>query len=95
MEYKIKFRGSITNKPYKNTDETPLYGIGQGSGASPAIWLLISDILTRIAERTSHSQPMRDPTRNIIINRHMDIFVDDSSITVIGPDNNPVTRKMQ
>jgi hypothetical protein len=43
--------GTSGEKTFQSTDETTIYGTGQGCGNSPIIWLFISNILTRMFSR--------------------------------------------
>jgi hypothetical protein len=46
MRYAIKHVYGVSEKEYHITLLEPLFGTGQGSGASPAIWLsLVTDLL--------------------------------------------------
>ena len=47
MKFHVRTTMGISNDHYTHTQATPVHGSGQGSCASPAIWLLISSILMR------------------------------------------------
>lgn len=94
MKYTLKIRGQLTKSPYHNTETKPLYGIGQGSGASPAIWVLLLDLITKIKAKHSVSDTMADPSNKVRLSRHLDIFVDDSSVTGMSRDNR-IIQKLQ
>jgi hypothetical protein len=45
MTYAVKHRYGVSDSYYESTETEPLFGTGQGSGASPAIWLGVVVIL--------------------------------------------------
>ena len=45
MKYQVKTIHGITEDNYHGTIFAPLFGTGQGSGASPAVWLILVVIL--------------------------------------------------
>ena len=62
MKYTVKTVFGISENNYKGTPFEPLFGTGQGSGASPAVWLtlvvLLLDTLDRlITSRMTFSSP--------------------------------------
>jgi hypothetical protein len=46
----------VSNSHYKSTYTEPLFGTGQGSGASPAIWLGVVLILLNALDRISNEE---------------------------------------
>jgi hypothetical protein len=64
-----------------HTDKTPIHGTGQGSCASPAIWLLVSSILMEILQQSAKGMSMQgieESTRKIV--QWIEGYVDDTSI---------------
>jgi hypothetical protein len=45
MKYSVKYVFGVSDSHYTSTEVEPLFGTGQGSGASPAIWLAVVVIL--------------------------------------------------
>jgi hypothetical protein len=45
MLFRIRTAIGDSKKSYSNSSKTPIHGTGQGSCASPAIWLLVSSLL--------------------------------------------------
>jgi hypothetical protein len=45
MQYRLRTALGDSKEYYEHTEETPVHGTGQGSCASPAIWLMIEDLL--------------------------------------------------
>ena len=66
---------------YQHSNQTPIHGTGQGSCASPAIWLFISSFLMSILEKKAKGMTMLDVIKNKdeIITWIIG-FVDDTSI---------------
>jgi hypothetical protein len=48
MKYNVMIEGASCKKTFQSTDETTIYGTGQGCGNSPIIWLFISNILIQM-----------------------------------------------
>jgi Reverse transcriptase (RNA-dependent DNA polymerase) len=66
---------------YQHSKETPIHGTGQGSCASPAIWLLISSFLMDLLQKNANGMRMY----NIVDNeedliQYIEGFVDDTSL---------------
>jgi hypothetical protein len=51
--YRVKVTGGTKRHVYSNNKKTPIYSTGQGSGNSPIIWLIISDIIAQIMEENA------------------------------------------
>jgi hypothetical protein len=64
---------------YQHTEETPIHGTGQGSCASPCIWLLISIILMDCLAELGGGVVMKDVTP-IMIQQWIDGFLDNTSL---------------
>jgi hypothetical protein len=43
--YDVRTDLGMASEGYQHNNETPVYGTGQGSGNSPAIWCFISSLL--------------------------------------------------
>jgi hypothetical protein len=71
----------ISQQSYSHCVQFPIYGSGQGSGNSPAIWLFISstlcDVHNRISKGASFTTPCGRETTKLL----MVAFVDDSTGT--------------
>ncbi|KAI2509566.1 hypothetical protein MHU86_4827 [Fragilaria crotonensis] len=81
MRYMVKTVYGVSEKSYTGTPFAPLFGTGQGSGASPAVWLTLVVILLNTLERVS---PLRMSFRSSDgVNMHsrlVDAFVDDTAL---------------
>ena len=76
MVHAIKTRhGSL--RPYSGTEDNPLEGTGQGSGASPAIWLLYSITLLNAFRQFSPGMHMSSPYETLLVTILAIFYVDD------------------
>jgi len=81
MRYAVKTVHGISESNYQGTIFAPLFGTGQGSGASPAIWLLLSVVLMTTIDRLAPERMVFvDPETNEEIKRLLDTFVDDTTL---------------
>lgn len=81
MQYRIRTTTSgDSQQSYQHTEHTPIHGSGQGSCASPALWLLISSILLKVFDRTSHGMVQFDVTRDHHKTTSAEGFVDDVAL---------------
>ncbi len=76
MEHSIRTRHG-TLRPYMGTDEVPLEGTGQGSGASPAIWLLYSVSLLRAFQQFTPGMSVSSPFESLLVTILAIFYVDD------------------
>jgi hypothetical protein len=74
----------------KENGAKPIHGTGQGSCASPAIWLLISSILVDCLSELGRGMTMIDVNKTNSIQQWIDGFVDDTSLftNIIRRTNN-------
>jgi hypothetical protein len=76
----LEYCCSQVEKFYQHTAKTPIHGTGQGSCASPAIWLLISCILMDIYKEKAHGMNIYDVIKESpTICQYIEAFVDDAS----------------
>jgi hypothetical protein len=79
---KFKLRTALgeSQETYEHTEDTPINGMGQGTCASPAIWLMLSSFLMDIFESKANGMIMYDILRkNKVIRQFIEAFVDDAS----------------
>lgn len=86
MKYRIRTAAGDSEAWYAHSDDTPIHGTGQGSCASPCLWLLISSVLMDCHDKlaqgmTQHDVPPDEPFRVTKVEG----FVDDVSM-FINPD---------
>jgi hypothetical protein len=79
---KLRLRTALgdSNRTYQHSQETPIYGTGQGSCASPAIWLLICSLLIDCLSELGGGMKMTDVCSNNTLQQWIDGFVDDTSL---------------
>ena len=81
MEFHLKTALGVSEDFYKHSITTPVHGSGQGSCASPTLWLLISTILMRCLDRGNPGMAMVQIQKNEkILRSNIDGFVDDTSL---------------
>ena len=79
LQYMIKTVYGVSSGYYQSSKEAVLFGTGQGSGASPAVWLSISTILLASLQRLIHrGMRFSTPSDHISVERMSDSFVDDT-----------------
>jgi hypothetical protein len=80
MKYFIKMAHGISDSFYCVLQDYLPYGTGQGSGASPSVWLsLVVILLTALAVLAPLAMSFVDPWEDIHEERNADSFVDDTS----------------
>ena len=79
--FHLRTTTGISKEHYSHTIHFPIYGSGQGSGNSPAIWLFISSTLCDTHNRLSHGATFTSPEGNESVKITMVAFVDDSTGT--------------
>lgn len=73
---------------YSHSEDSPVHGSGQGSCASPCIWLLIFSILKDCLASKGDGMKAYDVVSTIPNQQWIDGFVDDTSIFTNQDDNN-------
>jgi hypothetical protein len=80
-KFKIRTALGDSQRTYQHSRETPIHGTGQGSCASPAIWLLTSSFLMTILQENTYGMQMKDIEEcRKTLQQLIDAFVDDTSI---------------
>ncbi|MEM7284523.1 MAG: hypothetical protein AAF438_23235, partial [Pseudomonadota bacterium] len=78
-KYKLKTSLGVSENFYSHCTVYPIYGTGQGSGNSPAIWCFISNTLFDCFEERAHGATFESPNRRLSIKIYMIGFVDDTT----------------
>jgi hypothetical protein len=81
-KFKLKTSLGVSDEIYENCQAYPIYGTGQGSGNSPAIWCIISSILFSCHQVRAHSMFFCTPNEQMSIALSMIGLVDDSTSQV-------------
>ncbi|KAI2497437.1 hypothetical protein MHU86_17041 [Fragilaria crotonensis] len=83
MQYMVKTVYGVSNTSYKGTTLEPLFGTGQNSGASPAVWLSLVVVLLNTLEKVVPDRiSFRSVDGTITHQRLVDAFVDDTAIGI-------------
>jgi hypothetical protein len=78
-KYKLKTSMGISDEFYANCQAFPIYGTGQGSGNSPAIWCIVSSVLFACHQDQGHGAYFCTPDKQMSVSLSMIGFVDDST----------------
>ncbi len=78
MRYHISTAIGISEESYKHSNESPVYGTGQGSCASPSVWLQICYVLFDCHDQQSYGANYSSPDGTIKFKESMTGFVDDT-----------------
>jgi hypothetical protein len=98
MKYAVKTVYGISSDNYHGTVFAPLFGTGQGSGASPAVWLFLVVILLQTLDRLIPDRVnFTSVSGDISHSRLADAFVDDTSLSCTSSSddadiNDTITR---
>lgn len=91
MKYTVTTVFGISEENYHGTIFEPLFGTGQGSGASPAVWPTLVVILMHMLDRVIPSRmKFSSPDSPIKHSRLIDAFVDDTSLGFTDAGNLPL-----
>jgi hypothetical protein len=94
MKYKVKTAFGTSEQSYTSEPGQPLFGTGQGSGASPAVWLTLVVVLMNTLDRITRERIMfRSPDAPDHHTRLIDAFVDDTSLAITDTMS-PMTPNM-
>jgi Na+-driven multidrug efflux pump len=81
MKYFVKTTHGISEEFYRVGQWYLLYGTGQGSGASAAVWLsIVVCLLTALTVMALIAMTFADPWGDVFEERNADSFVDDTSL---------------
>jgi hypothetical protein len=75
MKYFVKTAHGISTEFYRVLHDYPLYGTGQGSGASPSVWLsLVIVLLNSLTILALLAMSFVDPWEDIFEERNADLL---------------------
>jgi hypothetical protein len=78
MKYYVSTALGISDNHYTHSSASPVYGTGQGSCASPSVWLQICSILFDCHNQRSYGANYSSPAGDIQFKTSMTGFVDDT-----------------
>ena len=78
-KYKLKTSLGLSDKSYKHSADSPIYGSGQGSGNSPVIWVFLSSILFDCHNQAAHGARFHSIDNTLNMSLSIIGFVDDST----------------
>jgi hypothetical protein len=78
MRYYVSTALGISEQSYSHSAEDPIYGTGQGSCASPSVWLQICSVLFDCHNQKSYGAEYTSPDGSISFTTSMTGFVDDT-----------------
>jgi hypothetical protein len=81
-KYLLKTKLGVSEDFYQHCKSFPLYGTGQGSGNSPAIWCIISSVLFDLYEHHAKGAYFQSPNGKHSVSIFMIGFVDDTSSSI-------------
>ena len=84
MTHKVFTNFVVSDNFLESTNTIPLFGSGQGSGASPIIWLTTCEVNMKVLRKLGYDVIFCSPRGDIKLHRHCDAFVDDTSLTVVS-----------
>jgi hypothetical protein len=84
MKYITKTALGASSTCYSHSPDTPIHGTGQGSCASPALWLHSSSFLMDILDEHSYGFTATSPIDHSTVKVHNQGFVDDTSLMANG-----------
>ena len=76
-EYKVRTELGLANQSYSHSSESPVYGTGQGSANSPAIWCFLSSTLFDCYDTQAAKASYRDSSGQTHVELGLIGFVDD------------------
>jgi hypothetical protein len=80
MIFRLRTALGDSSSSYQHSWNTPVHGSGQGSCASPCLWLLISSILMECLSEHGHGMKLMNVHNQDTVHQFIDGFVDDTSI---------------
>jgi hypothetical protein len=80
MCFRIRTAIGDSKQFYQHSETAPIHGTGQGSCASPAIWLLVSSLLMDCLSHIGSGMTIKDMMGERTLRQLVDGFVDDMSL---------------
>eukprot|EP00957_Ditylum_brightwellii_P064256 4876405-Ditylum_brightwellii.AAC.1 len=77
MEYHMVTGYGVSKLTTKNTEDTPIYGLGQGATDALPNWTLVANICLKVYDKLAKGYTIIDPARTISFKSNRNMFVDD------------------
>ena len=90
-KYLLKTQLGLSDTHFSHSKLFPIYGVGQGSSASPTIWCLISCRLFEAHDKYCYGATFYSPDGSVSTKVSLLSFVDDCYGSINSFDNNKVT----
>eukprot|EP00957_Ditylum_brightwellii_P096345 7338197-Ditylum_brightwellii.AAC.1 len=84
MEYHMVTGYGVSELTATNTDDTPIYGLGQGATDAPPNWTLVANICQKAYNQFAKWCTIKDPTGTITLKSNGKMFVDDKNWFTMG-----------
>ncbi len=93
--FRIRTQLGVSKRSYRHTKDSPIYGNGQGSASSPALWAMISSLLYQCHRELNQGALLHDPiTKEELIN-YLVGFVDDNTLFVTHQSKESIAECMR
>ena len=80
--FKIRTSLGESSETFHHSKESPVFGTGQGSGASPPVWVLISSVLLDEMDLCQFRSKFTDPMGTLHHDSVMVVYVDNSGTMI-------------
>ena len=82
FQYHIVLGGRPSRESFRDSLLSRVHGTGQGTGWSPIIWSVVSDVIISVMDRCQPGQYFVSPDGSLVSEQTIDAFVDDSNLSV-------------
>ena len=93
--YKLKMSNKVSEESHQHSVKFPIHGTGQGSTASPSLWLFISSTLFKAHSSKAHGMLFQTPDGAVSLHITIIGFVDDSTVVTGVSPSDPVEELLK
>jgi hypothetical protein len=93
-KYHLKTKHGTSQSFYSHSDQTPIYGNGQGAGDSPSQWCQQSALLFDLYAKSNPGATMQSRNRKTLINIPLAAFADDTNLLGNDDENNKSVNEL-
>eukprot|EP00957_Ditylum_brightwellii_P105253 8023135-Ditylum_brightwellii.AAC.1 len=86
MKYHMVTNNGVDATSVENTEEGPIYGIGQGTTDDTPNWTLILNVCQKAYEKHTKECTISSPTHDVNLNANRKMFVDDKNLLYTEKD---------